>query len=43
MAGTGLPFRLLDVFAERRNQGNQLLVLLDAEASLSAAQVSDGD
>lgn len=31
----GYPFRLLDVFAERKHQGNQLLVLADSAAELS--------
>jgi|EP01043_Picozoa_sp_COSAG02_P032556 trans-2,3-dihydro-3-hydroxyanthranilate isomerase len=33
------PFRLLDVFAERKHQGNQLLVLVDRDEALDDAQL----
>ena len=37
--GAGYPFRLLDCFAERKHQGNQLLVLVDAAAALTDDQL----
>ena len=33
----GLPFYLLDVFAERRHEGNQLMVIVDADGALDTA------
>ena len=33
------PFRLLDVFAKRKHQGNQLLVLVDRDAALDDGQM----
>ena len=38
-AEAGRAFRLLDVFAERKHQGNQLLVLVDQAAALDDAQL----
>ena len=38
-AEAGHAFRLLDVFAERKHQGNQLLVLVDQAAALDDAQL----
>ena len=35
------PFHLLDVFAERKHQGNQLLVLVDQDEALDSAQLLD--
>jgi hypothetical protein len=36
---SSLPFHLLDVFADSRHEGNQLLVVVDLEATLSSAQM----
>lgn len=39
MAAAGYPFRLLDCFAERKHQGNQLLVLVDDDTALTDEQL----